>query len=96
MDITDSDKSNNDVLITVWFRYIAVPKSLYPEDSGVPGATAQIACDETECAGRPWPPSASRTWLLPPFWWDSDHSRWCCGEANPWSGTAEANLDRSL
>jgi len=30
MDITDSDKSNNDVLITARFCYIAVPKSLYP------------------------------------------------------------------
>ncbi|MBW8744460.1 MAG: hypothetical protein JF628_08965 [Sphingomonas sp.] len=36
MDITDSDKSNNDVLITACFCYIALPKSLYPEDSGMP------------------------------------------------------------
>jgi len=36
MDITDSDKSNNDVLITARFCYIALPKSLYLEDCGRP------------------------------------------------------------
>ena len=36
MDITDSDKSNNDILITTCFCYIALPKSLYSEDSGMP------------------------------------------------------------
>jgi hypothetical protein len=60
MDITDSDKSNNDVLITARFCYIALPKSLYPEDSGIPGVTAQIARGGIGCAGRPRPPSASR------------------------------------
>jgi len=40
MDITDSDKSNNDVLITARFCYIALPKSLYPEDCGQPDITA--------------------------------------------------------
>jgi len=50
MDITDSDKSNNDVLITVCVCYIALPKSLYLEDSGKPGVTAWIACNAVKSA----------------------------------------------
>jgi len=55
MDITDSDKSNNDVLITARFCYIALPKSLYLEDCGRPRRYG---------GGHPWcrpPPSPAAT-----------------------------------